>query len=123
MTMKKIKKFIISILLACISFFSFVGAPIVTACADDSSSTEEAKTYSNVLDDLRKDGTFNTENYPIINDSSNENYGTLSVIQIAESVDKELFVYVYQPSGEVKNLKAEDKKVLTSSSSCSNCLL
>lgn len=105
-TMKKIKKIIISLLLTCISFFTSIGVPIVTAFADDSSSTEEAKTYSNVLDDLRKDSNFNSENYPKITDSSNENYGTLSVIQIAESVDQELFVYVYQPSGESKNLKA-----------------
>ncbi len=49
--------------------------------------------YSNVLDDLQKDENFSIDNYPIISD----NY-SLQVIQIAESEDKELFIYVYQPS-------------------------
>lgn len=47
--------------------------------------------YSNVLDDLQKDESFNVYNYPIVvNDYS------LHVIQIAESSD-ELFIYVYLP--------------------------
>lgn len=48
--------------------------------------------YSNVLEDLQKDETFNVEDYPLV-----ENDYTLQVIQIAESSNKELFIYVYQP--------------------------
>lgn len=57
--------------------------------------------YSDVLEDLHTDESFSEEYYPVVlNDYS------LNVIQIAESVDNELFVYVYQPSGHFKNLKA-----------------
>lgn len=58
-------------------------------------------TYSNVLDDLKKDSTFSAEYYPTV-----EGDNSLQVIQIAESEDKELFVYVYQPSGQAKDLRA-----------------
>lgn len=51
--------------------------------------------YSNVLDDLKKDSTFDVKNYPVV-----ENDYSLKIIQLAESVDKELFVYVYQPCGK-----------------------
>ena len=53
--------------------------------------------YSDVLDDLSKDESFSTTNYPFDSDDY-----SLSLIQIAESEDGELFVYVYQPSGKVK---------------------
>ena len=51
-------------------------------------------TYSNVLDDLEKDSTFNAEDYPAIDDGSAESK-TLKLIQIAESTSKELFLYIY----------------------------
>lgn len=57
--------------------------------------------YSNVLDDLQKDESFDIDNYPIIAD----NY-SLQVMQIAESNEKELFVYVYQPSSYISDLRA-----------------
>ena len=55
----------------------------------------EGKTASGVLEDLSKDDSFNAANYP----SAAKNY-SLQIIQLAESADKELFVYVYQPSGD-----------------------
>lgn len=61
----------------------------------------EGTDYSDVLDDLSKDENFSTEHYPSVVDDY-----SLKVIQIAESSDNELFVYVYQPSGEQKNLVA-----------------
>ena len=61
----------------------------------------ESTSYSDVLDDLRKDENFSPSIYPsVTNDYS------IQVIQIAESTDKELFVYVYQPSGQAKDLCA-----------------
>lgn len=68
-----------------------------TAYAADS----EKKEYSFVSDDLGKDSSFDVSYYP----EKADDY-SLSVIQLAESEDKELFVYVYQPSGEEKNLRA-----------------
>ena len=50
--------------------------------------------YSSVMEDLRKDSSFDSSYYP----ESESDY-SVQVIQLAESVDKELFVYTYQPSG------------------------
>ena len=55
----------------------------------------EEITYSDVLSDLGKDSSFDKTNYP-----ANATDYSLRVIQLAESVNKELFVYVYQPSGD-----------------------
>ncbi len=57
--------------------------------------------YSDVLDDLHKDTTFDASFYP----ERADDY-SLSIITIAESEDKELFVYVHQPSGQAKDLRA-----------------
>ncbi len=54
----------------------------------------EEITYSDVLSDLGKDSSFDKTNYP-----ANATDYSLQVIQLAESVNKELFIYVYQPSG------------------------
>ena len=51
--------------------------------------------YTNVLEDLQKDETFDVSEYPLKNEDL-----SLTVIQIAESTSGELFVYVYQPSGK-----------------------
>jgi len=63
--------------------------------------TSKETTYSDVLEDLQKDETFNADDYPIIEDDY-----SLQVIQIAESTDNELLVYVYQPSQNNKKLLA-----------------
>ena len=54
---------------------------------------ENEKTASDVLEDLSKDASFSAANYP----AAAKDY-SLQIIQLAESADKELFVYVYQPS-------------------------
>lgn len=53
---------------------------------------EPKQTYTGVLEDLQKDKNFSEENY-----LENSEDVSLSVIQIAESENKELFIYVYQP--------------------------
>lgn len=57
--------------------------------------------YSDVLDDLKRDSTFNIADYPAIADDY-----SLKVIQVAESIDGELFIYVYQPAAKSKLLIA-----------------
>ena len=84
--------FFVTVLFAAVVWGSFTTVPTAFA---------ESTLYSNVLDDLRKDENFSPTLYP----TKADDY-SLQVIQIAESTDKELFVYVYQPSGQVKNLKA-----------------
>lgn len=59
-----------------------------------------ASAYSDVLKDLRTDKSFTVDEYPTIADDYR-----LTVIQIAESTDDELLIYVYQPSAD-KNFNA-----------------
>ncbi len=62
--------------------------------------------YSKVLSDLRKSENFNMSDYPARQDDY-----SLKVITLAESEDNELFVYVYQPSGESKALRASSVNI------------
>lgn len=78
-------------------FFAAVWGGLVTA----PTTYAESVSYSNVLDDLRKDENFSPSAYPTVS-----NDYSLQVIQVAESTDNELFVYVYQPSGQAKDLRA-----------------
>ena len=73
---------------------------VISGKADNIASTTEI-TYSDVLDDLKKDETFDTGKYPV-----DENDYTLRIIQIAESTAKELYVYVYRPCEATKDLLA-----------------
>lgn len=57
--------------------------------------------YTDVMEDLHRDSSFNEIHYP----SVDTDY-SLKIIQLAESGDKELFVYVYQPCAETKYLVA-----------------
>ena len=83
---------LVSIFLA---FVLGVCVVITTAAQIPLVARAESITYSNVLDDLKKDTSFKPENYP----TKADDY-SLQIIQLAESVNKELFVYVYQPSGD-----------------------
>ena len=96
---------LVSIFLA---FVLGVCAVITTAAQIPIVARAESITYSDVLDDLKKDTSFNSDNYPLKTD----NY-SLQIIQLAESVNKELFVYVYQPSGKVKDFKASSINIST----------
>ncbi|MDE6441651.1 MAG: hypothetical protein K2L12_02735, partial [Clostridia bacterium] len=58
-----------------------------------------AETSAEVLQDLRKDKDFNENDYPYVSDDY-----SLQVIQIAESSNKELFVYAYQPCHDTYDL-------------------
>lgn len=57
--------------------------------------------YTSVLDDLQEDDKFNASDYPAVSN----NY-SLKLIQIAESSNGELFIYVYQPAAQSKSLIA-----------------
>ena len=81
----------IAVLIVTLCVF-LTGAQSFSAVAAES---ENEKTASGVLEDLSKDASFNATNYP-----SNAKDYSLSVMQLAESTDKELFIYVYQPSGD-----------------------
>ena len=92
MKTKIISMFFVFVVVFC-TVFTAVQMPVIAKA--------ESITYSNVLDDLKKDKSFDESNYP----TKADDY-SLQIIQLAESVNKELFVYVYQPCGKSKNLKA-----------------
>ncbi len=65
--------------------------------------------YSDVLDDLKVDSSFSADNYP----SKIDDY-SISLITIAEGKNNDVYAYVYQPSGKVKDYKASSINVSTS---------
>lgn len=85
------------IALVFIFFFSMSwGARVLCA-----SASSDFDSYSDVVSDLTKDEDFNVWSYPL-----KDNDNSLQVIQIAESTDGKLFVYVYQPNAAVRQLTA-----------------
>ena len=102
---KKIGRIALAFALALLTVFSFLLPAVKTASAAETN----ANVYTDVLDDLQKDATFDVANYPVVEDDY-----SLNVIQIAESSDGELFVYVYQPSDPVKELIATTIRLSTS---------
>ena len=84
------KKSIFCVFLALI--FCIISFPFIF----NYSQASATDVYSDVIEDLEKDETFNIDNYPI-----KEKDYSLEVITIAESENQELFVYVYQPAGKL----------------------
>lgn len=67
------------------------------------SAFAEIASYSNALDDLKRDAEFKESDYP-----DREKDYSVNIIQIAESVGGELFVYTYQPCQKTTYLMATD---------------
>ncbi|MDE6492129.1 MAG: hypothetical protein K2L37_03155, partial [Lactobacillus sp.] len=80
--------YLLSALLAVLLFVitAFLGGGVAMGYAAASINT----VYTNIIDDLKKDNSFKTSNYP----EKVDDY-SLQIIQLAESSDNELFVYVY----------------------------
>ncbi|MBQ9715762.1 MAG: hypothetical protein IJV77_05075 [Clostridia bacterium] len=83
--MKKISLILIFVLLLCFGCGGTATAFAVTA--------NDTIQYTNVMDDLAEDPMFDASKYPI--DYTN---GKLELLTVAESVNNELFVYVYSPA-------------------------
>ena len=83
---------------------------LVTLCCGSSAVAYAATTisYSDVLDDLKKDSTFDMSYYPDVADDYK-----LDVITLAEGTNNELFVYVYQPSAKTTPLIASSINLST----------
>lgn len=99
--MNKIRKFQLLLLaiVLCISCFFTCFAPTIQNVY--ASSVSVSGGYTSVLEDLQTDANFNADDYPVVADDY-----SLQVIDLAESNENELFVYVYQPSANYKNLVA-----------------
>ena len=88
---QKIKFTIIVAMLAAILIISYASGGAVSRAATSA--------YSNVLDDLSKDKSFNVLDYP-----EDPNDYSIQLIQIAESDEGELLFYIYQPSAGALDL-------------------
>ena len=91
-----------------LAFVLGISAVITAAQVPVIAKAESTITYTSVLEDLQRDSSFSKENYP----EKATDY-SLQIIQLAESSDKELFVYVYQPSGQLKGLVASSINIST----------
>ena len=91
-----------------LAFVLGISAVITAAQVPVIAKAESTITYTNVLEDLHRDSSFSKDNYP----EKATDY-SLQLIQLAESSDKELFVYVYQPSGQLKGLVASSINIST----------
>lgn len=67
------------------------------------SAFADMRQYTSALTDLQKDSEFTPADYP-----DNASDYSIQFIQIAESTDKELFVYTYQPSQKTTYLVATE---------------
>ena len=109
---------ILSVFLAFLVLLSSVMQ--VVASADDLSSSSESSNapqieYSNVLDDLKKDKNFDETLYPAYTYEEILSLGKtdptkapplMDVISLAESEQKELFLYVYNPTRDDLGMSA-----------------
>lgn len=94
MKIKTIHRFIAALTLCLTTAFLLCGFSTVAVYA-------QTDGYSQVLYDLEKSENFNMSDYP-----ARQGDYSLKVITLAESENGELFVYVYQPSGQSKNICA-----------------
>lgn len=106
--MKRILTKVTYSIAALIAIFIFIVTSFVSGVGISYAATSESDKYTDVLTDLKKDNTFSTVAYP----EAEDDY-SLQIIQIAESTNKELFVYVYQPSGQTKKLTASSINIST----------
>lgn len=97
-----IRKRVITALLL-FAYCFLMGGQIILSAFSVKVAAAETVTYTNVLDDLKKDPDFDENDFP-----ANAVDHSLEVIQIAETVDKELLIYVYNPCANSKNLTARE---------------
>ena len=100
--MKKIFKKLAVLAAAIVAAFGAFSAP-VSAFAE-----ETATETTSVMEDLQSDATFSKDAYPgkTVDELKGAGEELLKVIRIGESVNAELYVYVYQPSDETKEIEA-----------------
>ncbi len=107
MTSYRVRTVLLSfvLLLACLVTCLFVTVNPITAYASNITINGG---YSDVMEDLQSDADFDADSFKI----DKTDY-SLKVIQIAESSEKELFVYVYQPCSPNDDLRATTINIST----------
>lgn len=99
-TVRAVAIYIFAALLAVFCLFTTVASSFVAVSVRADDTTGETE-YSDVLEDLQNDSSFNAADYP-----QDDGDYSLDIITLAESSDDELFVYVYQPSGSAMDFRA-----------------
>lgn len=103
------KKISLTLLIVALIISCFLTCFIPTTMQYVSASSIDVDAgYTDVLEDLQKDENFNESQYFV----NMQDY-SLKVIHIAESIDNELFVYVYQPCSPNTELKATSVNIST----------
>ena len=87
---------------------SLLAVLLIVAVLPFSAVFAEETTSADVLDELQHDSTFNADDYPELSleDLSKAGKPLLEVIQVAESKEDKLYIYVYQPTNNTIDLKA-----------------
>ena len=98
------KRYVVFALLLTVCMALFIGLYPATAYA----AIQDGVEYSSPVEDLKSDPDFDESLYP-----ANEKDYSLQVVQIAESTDGELLVYVYQPSNGTKDYTATSINIST----------
>ena len=93
MTIKKCKTIFLAVIMLFIGAFSLFLTPFMV-------TADTTTAYSDVLDDLEQDPTFDLQNYPAYTyaELKENELPLMDVISLAESENKELFIYVYNPT-------------------------
>ena len=89
---KSVAMLLLATIVLCIGFMPLQGTTVAWA---------EEESGSKVMTDLSRAENFNIDDYPY-----NPTDFSLQVIQIAESTEKELLIYVYQPSASKGDIVA-----------------
>ena len=109
--MRDFWKVLASIAAAIVAAFSLCSVPFTVASAETTSS-------SPVMDDLRSGTSFSESDYPsmTVDEMKAAGQAELEVIRIGESIDDQLYLYIYQPTDATKEIEATYVKMLKSSS-------
>lgn len=102
--LKKIsRKIVVAIGVFAIAVSAFIGT-------NNSYTANAEKTYTDVLEDLKRDENFSQVSYPTL-ESVSKASDELQMIALAESIDKELFAYFYCPLVNKKQIIANKMEI------------
>ena len=88
---------------------AFLLAVLGVNFAPSTAYAAQSTVYTTVTDDLSNDASFNVSDYPVVSGDR-----SLNLITLSEGSSGELFVYVYQPSGQSGQIEASSINISVS---------
>ena len=112
--MKKLREMLAIFAAAIVAAFGVFSLPAMTVQAETTSA-------SSVMDDLKTDAAFSEESYPsmTLEEMKAAGQAELEIIKIGESIDDQLYIYVYQPTDATKEIEASYLKIAQTESESS----